>query len=129
MRELRLESWPISRRIFKVADIQKLVGKFAQLGEGATWTYKTMTHIYTSLAFALKQSKELLLVCSPNFCEIVGNIEHKQFSGNQSEFAKELNFALKTVAKMVNHFKQVYVINKTIQAVIDFIHPALREDS
>jgi hypothetical protein len=88
-----------------------------------------MSHIYTSLAFALKQNKELLLACSPKFCEIVGSIERKQFSGNQSEFAKELNFALKTAAKMVNHFKQVYVINETMRAEIDFIRQALREDS
>ena len=128
VRELLLKSWPISRRIFKVADIQKLVGKIARLGEGAPWIYKIMSHIYTSLAFALKQNKELLLACSPKFCEIVGNIERKQFSGNQSGFAKELNFALKTAAKMVNHFKQVYVINETMRAEIDFVRQALRED-
>jgi hypothetical protein len=46
----------------------------------------------------------------------VGNIERKQFSGNQSEFARELNFALKTAAKMVNHFKQIYIINETMRA-------------
>jgi hypothetical protein len=88
-----------------------------------------MSHIYTLLAFALKQNKEFILTCSPKFCEIVGNIERKQFSGNQFEFAKELNFALKTAAKMVNHYKQIYVINKTMQAEIDFICQALREDS
>ncbi len=88
-----------------------------------------MSHIYTSLAFALKQNKELLLTCSPKFCEIVGNIEGKQFSDNQSEFAKELNFALKTAAEMVNHYKQIYVINETMQAEIDFIRQALREES
>jgi hypothetical protein len=29
VRELLNESWPVSRRIFKVVDIQKLVGKLA----------------------------------------------------------------------------------------------------
>jgi hypothetical protein len=101
----------------------------ARLGEGAPWIYKIMSHIYTSLAFALKQNKELLLACSPEFHKIVGNIEQKQFSGSQSELARELNFALKTAAKMVNHFKQVYVINETMRAEIDFIRQALREDS
>ncbi len=88
-----------------------------------------MLHIYTSLAFALKQNKELLLACSPKFCEIVGNIKRKQFSGNHSEFAKELNFALKTAARMVNHHKQVYFINETMRAEIEFIQQALKEDS
>ena len=88
-----------------------------------------MSHIYTSLAFSLKQNKELLLTCSPKFCEIVGNIECKYFFGNHSEIAKELNFALKTAARMVNHCKQVYVINETMLGEIDFIRQALRDDS
>jgi hypothetical protein len=67
VRDLLIEVWPSSRRIFKVADMQKLIGKMARLGEGAPWIYKIMSHIYTSLAFALKQNKLLLLECSPKF--------------------------------------------------------------
>jgi hypothetical protein len=110
VRKLLNESWPTSRRIFKVADIQKLVGKLARLGEGAPWIYKIMSHIYTSLAFALKQNKELLLTCTPKFCEIVGNIECKQFSGNQSEFARELNSALKT-ADLYRVFLKLFLLS------------------
>ncbi len=77
--ELITLHWPISRRIFKVTNIQKLVGKLARLGEGAPWIYKIMSHIYTSLAFALRQNKKLLLVCSSKFCEIVGNIQRGNF--------------------------------------------------
>ena len=64
VKELLMLHWPISRRIFKVSDIQKLIGKLAWLGKGVPWIYKIMLHIYTSLAFALKQNKELLLVLS-----------------------------------------------------------------
>jgi hypothetical protein len=88
-----------------------------------------MSHIYTSLAFSLKQNKELLLTCSPKFCEIVGNIERKHYFGNHSKIAKEIKFALKTAARMVNHHKQVCVINETVQREIDFIQQALRDDS
>jgi hypothetical protein len=56
-----------SWRIFKAANIQKLVGKIARLSEGALWIYKLMSHIYTSLAFTLKQNNALLLACSPKF--------------------------------------------------------------
>jgi hypothetical protein len=108
------EKWPISWRIFKVDNIQKLVGKMARLGKGAPWIFKLMSHIYTSLAFALNQNKALLLACSPKFQELVNKIEQKQFSRNQSEIAKELNFALKTAAKLVNSQKQVYAINETM---------------
>jgi hypothetical protein len=64
-----------------VANIQKLIGKLARLGEGVPWIDEIMSHIYTSLAFALKQNKELVDACAPKFCEIVWNIQRKQFSG------------------------------------------------
>ncbi len=117
VRHFLVSYWPISWQIFKVANIQKLVGKLAQLGEGAPWIYKIILHIYTSLAYALKQNTELLLACSPNVFDIVGNIKWKHFFGN-SKIAAELNFALKTAARMVNHHKQVYFINETIRAEI-----------
>ncbi len=104
--ELTTLHCPISWQIFKVTDIQKLVSKLDQLGEGAPWIYKTMSHIYISLAFALRQNKELLLVCSPTFCEIVGNIQRGNYFGSHSKIARGLNFALKAVARMVNHHKQ-----------------------
>jgi hypothetical protein len=91
VRDILTSAWSSSRRIFKVADMQKLIGKMARLGEGAPWIYKIMLHIYTSLAFALKQNKLLLLECSPKFRDIITRIERKQFYGNQYEIAKELN--------------------------------------
>ena len=129
VRDLLTVAWSSSRRIFKVADMQKLIGKMARLGEGAPWIYKIMSHIYTSLAFALKQNKLLLLECSPKFRDIITRIERKQFSGNQYEIAKELNFALKTAAKLTNCHKQIYVINETMRAELDFIRQALEDNS
>ena len=123
------EKWPDTRRIFKVKDIQMLVGKVARLGEGAPWIYKIMSHVYTSLAYALKQNELLLKECSPKFRDIVSRIERKQFSGNQREFAKELNFALKTASKMVNSHSQVYLINETMREELKFIRQALHEKS
>jgi hypothetical protein len=87
------------------------VGKLARLGKGPPLIYKIMSHIYTSLAFAFRQNNELLLVCSPKFCEIVGNIQHNNFVGSHSEIARELNFALKTAARMVNHQKQNTILS------------------
>ena len=128
VRNLLMSVWPNSRRIFKVADMQKLIGKIARLGEGAPWIYKIMLHLYTSVAFALKQNKLLLLECLPKFQDILAKIKRKQFGGNQYEIAKELNLALKTVTKLVNSHKQIYIINKTMKAELDFIRNALKDD-
>ncbi len=127
--DLLTDTWPDTRRIFKVQDIQKLVGKFSRLCEGAPWIFKIMSHVYTSLAFSLKQNELLLCHCSPKFHNIITKIEWKQFAGNQRKFAKELNFALKTVSKMVNNTLQVYIMNETMRKELRFIWQALQEDS
>jgi hypothetical protein len=85
-----------------------------------------MSHIYTSLAFALSLNKELLTNCSPKFQDLLATIEKKHFNGRQSNIAKELIFSLITTAKLINGHKQVYVINKTMQAELDFIHQACK---
>jgi hypothetical protein len=40
-----LNLWDQYQRCFKVGDMQKLVGKLAQLGKGAPWIYKFMSHL------------------------------------------------------------------------------------
>jgi len=66
-----LSSWDPNKRFFKVNDMQKLVGKLARLGEGAPWIFKLMSHLYTSLAFALKSNTELLEKSSSGFRDLV----------------------------------------------------------
>jgi hypothetical protein len=57
---LLLSQWDRSWIFFKVHDMQKHVGKLAQLGEGAPWMLKLMSHLYTSLAFSLKTMQSYL---------------------------------------------------------------------
>jgi hypothetical protein len=88
-----------------------------------------MSHFYTSLAFALKQNELFLHKCLPKFCEIICKIEKKQFTGDQLEFAKELNFAFKTASKMINSHTQVDIINETMHEELKFIRQALHDNS
>ncbi len=91
-------NWTSKRKLFQVHDMQKLIGKIAQLGEGAPWIFKLMSHIYTSLAFALQSNKALLEVSLHKFKLLVLQIRSKQFSGNQADITKQINYALKTAA-------------------------------
>ena len=69
------------RTTFKVDDMQRVVGKTVMLDEGTHWIYKIMTHLYFSLAFALKQNAALLMTSSPGFKELSHQIVTKQFKG------------------------------------------------
>jgi hypothetical protein len=88
-----------------------------------------MSHIYTSLAFALQNNKDLLEASSDKFKLLILQIQSKQFSGSQTDIAKQVNYALKAAAKLVNNNKHMYIINGTMQEELDFIQQALQEDS
>jgi hypothetical protein len=80
-----LDLWDPNRRKFKAGNMQKLAGKLARLDEGAPWIYKLMSHLYTSLAFALKSNAKLLEKSSSGFRGFIKQIATKNFSGKQSD--------------------------------------------
>jgi hypothetical protein len=124
-----LQKWDPSRRFFNVSDMQKLVGKLARLGEGAPWIYKLMSHLYTSLAFALKSNTELLSRSSNGFKELVNQIKTKNFSGNQSDHQRHIKFAMKEASRMINKHSHKYLVNATMREELNFISDALSENS
>ena len=116
-------------RFFKVNDMQKLVGKLARLGEGAPWVFKLMSHLYTSLAFALKSNTELLEKSSSGFRDLIKQITTKNFSGKQADHQRHVNFAMKQAAKVVNRCRHQYPANTTMRDELVFLSHALSPDS
>ena len=114
--------------MFEVNDMQKL-GKLARLGKGAPWVFKLMSHLYTSLAFALKNNTELLEKSSSGFRALVHQIESKKNSGKQSEHQQHINFAMKMASKMVNKHGQKYLVNQTMRSKLTFLADALEPSS
>ena len=110
--------------------MQKLVGKLARLGEGAPWIYKLMSHLYTSLAFALKSNAELLEKSSSGFRKFINQIATKNFSvsGKQSDNQQHVIFAMKKAAKMINKHGHLFLVNHTMQDELTFLSQALSPD-
>jgi hypothetical protein len=74
-----------------------------------------MSHIYTSFAFALQNNKALHEALSDEFKTLILQIQQKHFFGNQADtIAKQINFAIKMAAKLVNNSKHMYIVNKTM---------------
>jgi hypothetical protein len=125
-----LMAWDPDQRLFKVSDMQKLLGKKpACLGEGAPWTYKLMSHLYTSLAFALKSYTKLLKKSSSGSHELVKHISTTKFSGRQSDHQHCINFTMKKAAKMINRYSHLYLVNQTMQDELTFLPQALLPES
>ena len=123
------EKWQPSKNTFKIRDMHELIGKVARLGEGAPWIYKLISHLYTSLAFALSQNKMLLEKCSKEFKQIIKQIRTKDFRGSPGSVAKQIRFAMKTAAQMTHRCHFTYLINASMRDEIEFIRQALHPDS
>jgi hypothetical protein len=118
-----LNLWGPNCRLFKVNDMQKLIRKLAQLGEGAAWVLKLMSHLYTSLAYALKNNTKLC------FRELCDQISTKNSSCKQSDHQCHINFATKKVAKIVSKHGHLYLVTSTMQDELNFFSKALSPDS
>jgi hypothetical protein len=110
-----LNLWEPNCRLLKMIDMQKLIEKLAQLGEGAPWVFKLMSHLYTSLAYALKNNTELLKKGSSGFRELCDLISTKNYSGKQSDHQHHINLAMKKVAKVVSKHGPLYLVKSTMR--------------
>jgi hypothetical protein len=79
VRELLKCKWQ-HRKYFRVSELQKLIGKLGRIGEGAPWIYKLMSHLYTSLAFSLKNNDTFLRESSSEFRSLINQIRKKSNS-------------------------------------------------
>jgi hypothetical protein len=90
-----------------------------------------MSHLYTSLAFALKSNAELLEKSSSGFRKFINQIATKNFSvsGKQSDNQRHVIFAMKKAAKITNKHGHLYLANHIMQDELTFLSQALPPDS
>jgi hypothetical protein len=88
-----------------------------------------MSHLYTSLVFALKSNTEVLQKSSSGFRDLVKQITNKTFSGKILDHQRHINYAMKQAAKMVNKHGPQYLVNATMQDELNFIKKALSPGS
>jgi hypothetical protein len=54
-------TWHPNSCCFKASEAKKLTGKLARLAEGANWGFHLLSHLYSSIAYALTENKRLLM--------------------------------------------------------------------
>jgi hypothetical protein len=69
--DLLNSTWYHNQPCFKVSEAQKLTGKLARLAKGANWVFHLLSHLYSSIAYALSKNKRLLTESSAEFQDIV----------------------------------------------------------
>ena len=118
------------KKSFKALEASKLVGKLARLTEGAPWARYLVSHMYTSIAFALAQNKSFLESTSEEFRTLARQIDKKNFRSSTSKVHEKLvRFALKKAARMVHQSKEEYYIVDSMREELDFFEQYLRHGS
>ena len=111
-------TWHPNRRSFKVSKAQKLTGKLARLAEGANWVFHLLSHLYSSIAYALAENKRLLMESLQEFCDIVLSIQTGAFFTSCKDLARHTSFAMKHKARLTHHSFYQCNINRTMHAKI-----------
>jgi hypothetical protein len=113
-------TWHYGRKQFTVSEAQKLTGKRGHFAQGATWIFHLLSHLYASIAHALSKNKGLLLKSLREFRDIVNSLKNSTYLGADTHETRHISFAMKRAAKLMQHAKYRYNINKTMQQEIDF---------
>jgi hypothetical protein len=121
-------TWHPNQHHFKVSEGQKLTGKLARLAKGADWVSHLLSHLYSSIAYALFKNKRLLTKSSAEFQNIILVIQTNAFVTPCKDLARHTSFAMKRVAKLTHHASYWYNINRTMHYEIEFFCGKLKPD-
>ena len=122
-------TWHPNCHCFKVSEAQKLTGKLARLAEGANWVFHLLSHLYTSIAYALAENKRLLMESLQEFCDIVLLIQTGAFFTSCKDLARHTSFTMKQAAQLTHRASYQYNINRTMRAEIEFFPDKLKPNS
>ena len=110
--ELLTTTWHDGRGAFTVGEMEKLVGKLGRIGQAFRPIYHLMPQLYASLAYALRQNAFYLAATSRRFRAM---LRQMKLTATTVEDAREINFAMKTVAKKTHGAKERYRIPDSLK--------------
>jgi hypothetical protein len=112
-----------------VSEAQKLTGKLARLAKGANRVFHLLSHLYSSVAYALSKNKRLLTKSSAEFQDIILAIQTIAFITPCKDLARHTSFTMKRAAKLTHHASYQYNINRIMCYEIEFFRNKLKPDS
>ena len=95
--DLMESDWNGERDIFfTVPQIEKLIGKLGRIGQAFRPIYHLMPHLYSSVAYALRDNKSFLVSTSAAFRKLIKTAKrsHLQADNITKQDIKEINFAV-----------------------------------
>ena len=131
--EILNRDWPAGFTSFKLKDIITLAGKLARLGEAAPWVFHLMTHIYSSIAYALRKNEKFLLGEDRTFISLIKKIKALRKPSvdlpTTETNVEHMNFYLSKAAKRKFKSSEAYKSNQTLNEEIELLRSWLDPSS
>ena len=99
------------------------------MAEGANWVFHLLSHLYSSIAYALSENKKFLSETSQEFRDMISIMRANKSVVICKDLARHTSFAMKRAAKMTHHASYEYNISTTMRAEIEFFRDNLKPDS
>jgi hypothetical protein len=95
-------TWHCRRESFTVKELELLVGKLGRIAQAyRPFYFLTMSHLYSSLAFALQENQAFLVNTSKRFHALIKKMKQDKIHRVAAN-EREINFALSQSAKKVH---------------------------
>ena len=124
--DLLEKTWHDGREAFDVKELEQLVGKLGRLGQAYRPIYHLMPHLYASIAYALRMNAYYLSTTSRHFRKMLKQIK---MNATIEQDEREINFAVRKVAKMTHVADKRYRMPATMKEEIRIIKAILRDTS
>lgn len=118
--------WHPGRGGFTVKEIEILVGKLGRIGQAYRPIFHLMPHLYASVAYGLRENEFYLSATSRRFRDMLRKM--KMRARNEDDH-REINFAMRKVAKMKHGATEKYRIPVTLHQEIALIRNILEDKS
>ena len=121
-------TWHSGRQSFTVKEMELLVGKLGRIAQAFRPLYYLMSHLYSSLAYALRANKAYLVSTSRQFKKLV-ETSKRALTDKGTDDWREITFAAGRVARLFHGCKQTYRIPFSLAAEIAFIQSIMADSN
>ena len=124
------DEWPSHVKKFTLHKLVRLAGKCARLGQGAIWVFHLLTHMYSSMSYAIKKNGEYLMGNSAPFRQMMKKMKGLRAITVKTKLDVDyLNFYVKKSAQKTFKCDETYFIVRTLRAELELLRDWLQPDS
>ena len=95
------------KNTFTVPAMEKLVGKIARIGQAFRPIYHLMPHLYSSVAYGLRDNKSFLISTSAAFRKMIKEAKRDYLNATAADM-REIKFAIGQSARMQHKCRKEY---------------------